>query len=335
MTEPAPAARVTVGVPAFNRPETLRRALESLARQSYPDIAVVVADDCSPDPGVARVVGEFAGRISRLGYVRRDRNLGLITNALQLRDHAQGEYFMWLADDDEISPGYVQALVADLDKDPDAVTAMGQWVELTGPTQRSLRRTSHFPGRRALGRMAAFQWRTDDAFFYGLHRTEAIRRCSFDDFWWPNRGTAMNWCFVFIADLVLQGPVVLSRDPDAQWISHNYTQKQYHVARFGPSAVGAFLIRRINVHALYTRKAARSLGVWVVPLLVPVSVASLVRELLELAPQLPRRLAGKSPLGFPDGAREPATPLAGSPHEHGRSRSEDSGADEPGGDSGH
>lgn len=281
---------VSVGIPAYDRPESLRRALDSIAMQDYPNLEVIVSDDCSPTGSLATVVDSYRPVLSRVLFDRLDHNVGLISNALRIPPMASGEYFLWLADDDEISPSYISSLVEVLENERDAVTAMGQWVEWSAPGTRRVMPTSSFEQQTALARMLAFAWRTDDAFFYGLHRREALLRCTFDDFWWPNAGTAMNWCYVFIADLVLQGQIRLAPDPTAQWISHNYTTKQYAVRRFGVKAVLAFAIRRVNVHFSYQVKLVRSVGWWTPVVGVPVSIASLVREFVALLPQAPRRL---------------------------------------------
>jgi len=48
-TGPAKAPSVSVVIPTFNRLGTLPRALESVLRQTYDDIEVIVVDDCSSD----------------------------------------------------------------------------------------------------------------------------------------------------------------------------------------------------------------------------------------------------------------------------------------------
>src|SRR5262245_17159793 len=41
--------RVSVGIPVFNRADTLRRAIESVLGQSFADFEVVVSDNASTD----------------------------------------------------------------------------------------------------------------------------------------------------------------------------------------------------------------------------------------------------------------------------------------------
>jgi glycosyltransferase involved in cell wall biosynthesis len=270
--------------------------LVSIAKQDYPNLEVIVGDDCSPDPEVSIVAEEVLNELPCGRLVRREKNLGLILNALSLRDEATGKYFLWLADDDEISPNYISSLVRELERDPSAVTAMGHRIDYAVPGRPTAIDTSYFPQSNSLIRYLRFVWKTDDAFFYGVHRRDALQQCQFSDFWWPNAGSVMNWCYILIADLVLQGKILRSDDPTVVWSNHDYTEKQYGVTRFGLSAILGFAVRRINVHATFLRKAGRRFGAWAPLLLLPVSIASLIREALALAPQLPRRLTRPSPM---------------------------------------
>jgi glycosyltransferase involved in cell wall biosynthesis len=53
--------RVTVCVPVRNGSRTIRRTLDSILAQDYPNLEVIVSDNCSTDD-TARIVQEYAGR---------------------------------------------------------------------------------------------------------------------------------------------------------------------------------------------------------------------------------------------------------------------------------
>jgi len=69
----ATAPSVSVVIPTYNRLGTLPRALESVLRQTYDDIEVIVVDDCSADGS-----WEYLQSISdpRLRVVRHETNRG-------------------------------------------------------------------------------------------------------------------------------------------------------------------------------------------------------------------------------------------------------------------
>jgi glycosyltransferase involved in cell wall biosynthesis len=269
---------VTVGVPTHNRPELLRRTLAALAKQDHSNIEVVVADNATSGDSAGRVVQSFVGVIPDLRYVRHEVNIGAVENFLYLLSVARGRYFMWLADDDEISPNYIASLVKVLQSEPDASSAAGHWVLMQDEHLGREMPTSRFEHRSQVVRALRFIWRTDDAFFYALHRTDVLRQASFRGYWWPNRDSVWNWAYVYLLDVVLKGRVLVARDPSVQFINHDYTPKAGVIASRTLLAVATGACRRVNVHLLYWEKCARELNVLWMPLVVATSIVSLARE---------------------------------------------------------
>jgi glycosyltransferase involved in cell wall biosynthesis len=99
---------VSVGIPTYNRASSLYHALDSILAQDYTPLEIVISDNASTDETEA-VCRELSSRHNNVRYVRQLRNLGLTRNFSETLRHASGEYFMWLADDDFIEPGYLGA----------------------------------------------------------------------------------------------------------------------------------------------------------------------------------------------------------------------------------
>jgi glycosyltransferase involved in cell wall biosynthesis len=269
---------VTIGIPTFDRSPELGRALDAVVAQDYPNLEVLVADNASPGDDTRRVVDLYRSRIRALTYTKHLVNMGPLRNFAYLVDQANGTYFMWLADDDEISADYVSALVDILEANPTASSAAGHWILVGSDGSRQEQRTSSYPQSSAIERAIRFVWRTDDAFFYALHRTDTLRQASFGGYVWPNRDVLINWAYVFLFDMVLRGRVLLATDPSVQFINHEYTSKAYLIPR--SRAVGRLsgAMRRLNVHALYWKKAAEALHPALLPLLMVTSACALARD---------------------------------------------------------
>jgi len=92
---------VSVGIPTYNRPQGLRRTLECVTNQSYTNLEIIVSDNCSPGKETQDVVKEFANKDPRVKYYRQDKNEGGTFNFKFVLEKATGEYFAWIADDDE------------------------------------------------------------------------------------------------------------------------------------------------------------------------------------------------------------------------------------------
>jgi GT2 family glycosyltransferase/glycosyltransferase involved in cell wall biosynthesis len=99
---------VSVVVPTHNRPERLRRALESIAAQTLSGVEAVVVNDGGPDVGgiVASVPGLEATYLSHESSRERSaaRNTALAA--------ARGRWIAYLDDDDVFLPHHLETLVA-------------------------------------------------------------------------------------------------------------------------------------------------------------------------------------------------------------------------------
>ncbi len=97
---------LSICVPSYNRPESLARLLESI--DARPDaIEIVIAEDAAPlRLQVKERVRAFCRQSSyRLNYYENDRNLGYDANLRGLIAHSQGEFVLFMGDDDLFLPG--------------------------------------------------------------------------------------------------------------------------------------------------------------------------------------------------------------------------------------
>lgn len=269
---------VTIGIPTFNRPQLLERTLRSVAAQDYDNLEVIVADNASDTDDAGSVAKRILGKLPNFVFVRHDQNVGSLRNFFYLLERARGKYFMWLADDDEISANYVSTLVDLLEANPNAASAAGHWVLMRSEKEGDLMPTANFPQGSALKRSLRFIWRSDDAFFYALHRTDLLRRATFKGYWWPNKSIFLNWAYVYLFDMVLAGPILLPSDQSVRFINHDYTHKTYSQSR-NPTASGLmYIARRVNVHWMFWSKSARVLSPLAMPLVIGASVAAVFRD---------------------------------------------------------
>ena len=114
MTIPTfPQPKVSVGIPTFNRGISLIRTVESVLRQDYPHIEVIISDNASTD-NTNTLCREISIMDSRIKYVRMLRNQGPTANFREVLALSSGDYFMWLGDDDWIDTSYVRLCLNEL-----------------------------------------------------------------------------------------------------------------------------------------------------------------------------------------------------------------------------
>lgn len=115
---------VTVIVPTYRRPPTLEVALESVARQTFGEFEVVVADDAA-DPNTAGIVSERDGRFR---YVPRANTLGVGANIATAIEDARGCFVTILCDDDWWAPTFLAEVLAGFKTSSVAVSFSDHWV---------------------------------------------------------------------------------------------------------------------------------------------------------------------------------------------------------------
>src|SRR5215475_5239963 len=103
--------KVTIAIPTYNRLAYVRQAIASALAQTYPNIQVVVSDNCSSD-GTADYVKSI--ECPQLLFVRQATNLGMVGNWDACLKHAEGEFFLLLSDDDYLEERATEKLVAAL-----------------------------------------------------------------------------------------------------------------------------------------------------------------------------------------------------------------------------
>src|SRR5262249_24564496 len=112
--------RVTVGMPVYNGEATVAIAIESILGQTCPVIRLVISDNASTD-ATGAICRAFAGRDSRISYVRQAANIGADANFDFVLQQADSGYLMWVAADDTRSPDFIEANLAFLEQHSDFV----------------------------------------------------------------------------------------------------------------------------------------------------------------------------------------------------------------------
>ena len=113
--------RITIGIPTRNRPEMLRRAIDSALAQTFP--TRIVVNDSGSCNRTRRMCDDFVDRSPVGGhdfeYIRRDGG-SLWENWKHVAKQAKTEFFMWLQDDDIICPELADRIIAAFDFYPNA-----------------------------------------------------------------------------------------------------------------------------------------------------------------------------------------------------------------------
>lgn len=172
--------KVSVGMPVYNGEETLAKAIESIINQDYPNLEIIISDNCSTDL-TSEICHEYRKLDPRIQYTKFDENRGTITNFNRVFNLSSGEFFMWVSHDDFHEPTFISECLKSFVDKPEAALcapkmrgvitpkASQQWIgdlstfqDKNSVVPRYLETLKHFPA----------------VAIYGLYRSSMVRKTS-------------------------------------------------------------------------------------------------------------------------------------------------------------
>lgn len=110
-----PYPLITIAIPTYNRANLyLEQAIECALNQTYPNIEIIISDNCSTDD-TETVVKNFND--PRIRYFRQEKNIGGNNNFNFCIKQAKGEYFLLLMDDDLIDSDFIETCMKGVNYD--------------------------------------------------------------------------------------------------------------------------------------------------------------------------------------------------------------------------
>lgn len=109
---------ISVLLPTFSRARDgyFRRAVESVLKQSYKDIELIIIDDCSVD-GTFDIIKSLMEEDSRISCIRHTENIGLpAISEYEAYIKARGEYIAFIFDDNEWEEDAIKETIAFMKK---------------------------------------------------------------------------------------------------------------------------------------------------------------------------------------------------------------------------
>ena len=108
--------KLSVCIPAYNRPELLPALLDSILSQDYDSYDIIICEDASPSrEAIRRVVTQYMDRHSGvIHYYENEENLGFDGNVRRLFNQADGEFVLLMGNDDLMCPGALSTIAAAL-----------------------------------------------------------------------------------------------------------------------------------------------------------------------------------------------------------------------------
>jgi len=107
----------SIGIPAY-KSTFLEECIQSVLSQTYTLFELIIVNDDSPEP-IDEIVRLFSD--DRIKYVTNPSNIGarnVVDNWNKCLEHARGEFFVLLGDDDRLEPDFLEVFVQLIQKFP-------------------------------------------------------------------------------------------------------------------------------------------------------------------------------------------------------------------------
>lgn len=129
---------VSVGVYTYNSSKTVIETLESIKSQTYPNLELIVSDDCSTDNTVSLCqdwLEHNKDRFVDTKIIVPDKNTGQSGNYNRALKASNGEWIKDIDGDDLLTPNCIEDYIEFVKSNPEAIFVFGR-TEVFGPIPR-------------------------------------------------------------------------------------------------------------------------------------------------------------------------------------------------------
>lgn len=111
---------VTIGVFVYNEDNYIKETIESIIKQTYKNIEIIISDNCSTDE-TSSIVSSFAHKDQRIKFFIQNTNIGAFENYKFVFDKSIGMYFMCMGGHDVLAPTLIEQAIETFEKNERAI----------------------------------------------------------------------------------------------------------------------------------------------------------------------------------------------------------------------
>ncbi len=102
--------KISIIIPVYNSEEFLNTCLDSLTKQSYKNLEIILVNDGSPK-NCKEIASEYMKKDERVKYVEHEKNKGLFQARVTGFENSTGDYIAFMDADDYVSNDFYRELV--------------------------------------------------------------------------------------------------------------------------------------------------------------------------------------------------------------------------------
>jgi len=178
---------VSIALPVYNGEKWVEQAISTLIKQSYDNVEIIIADDCSSDNS-QEICEQYASKYSQITFIKNETNLGAQGNFKKILNLCSGKYITYASQDDYWDENFISYLVEKLESNNSAVLA-GSAVQLLDKNDEKYKEL-HFNGKWNPEKFSIHKlmyslmlplnygkWIKNHLFYHGVLRTDILKYC--------------------------------------------------------------------------------------------------------------------------------------------------------------
>lgn len=133
---------ISVIVPVYNMEKYLKRCVDSILKQTYENLELILVNDCSTDSS-AKIIDSYMNSDDRVRSVNHEENRGLFQARITGSEIATGKYIAFVDSDDYISVDWFRKLVRQAEQ-TNSDMVVGEWCFDTDGKHKDYCNLDHF-----------------------------------------------------------------------------------------------------------------------------------------------------------------------------------------------
>jgi len=116
--------KVSIGIPVYNGEIYMRKVLDNIIKQKYPNKEIIISDSCSQD-NTQSICKIYTSKYKFIKYFRHKKKIDIFKNFNFVLQKAKGEFFTWQAQDDLRTKNFLKNNIRNLNYDNSLVASTG------------------------------------------------------------------------------------------------------------------------------------------------------------------------------------------------------------------
>lgn len=137
--------KISVVIPIYNRKRTLRRCIDNVLSMDYPNLEIILVDDCSSDDSYD-ICKKYADKYSNITSIRNESNLGPGLSRNAGLNIATGDYIIFLDSDDKYDLSLLSSVANAINEKHPDILIFGLWEEYYSGDHMLYRYSHSLPG---------------------------------------------------------------------------------------------------------------------------------------------------------------------------------------------